>query len=308
VDVEREEQATLFGAPLPPTLTDVRHLNGYAYTTLRLVSDLNVTIGVSIDSTDGSLNDGEQVNPKFGIAWEPIEGTTLRAAAVRTLTRTLVANQTIEPTQVAGFNQFFDDPEGTDAWRFGLGIDQRLSNSGDPPLYVGAEISRRELELVGVNPLLVPSIVEGDGSETLVRAYAYWAPHPHWAFVTSYLYEGFDRDPAIAGPEGFAQLDTHRLSIGGTYFHPSGLEVGLRATLVDQAGDFVDPLGTVAPGDDEFFVVDAVLGYRLPKRYGFIGVVGRNIFDEKFRFQDTDPGNPRIVPEAQLLLRANVFF
>jgi hypothetical protein len=42
-------------------------------------------------------------------------GTTLRAAAFRVLKRTLITDQTLEPTQVAGFNQFFDDANLTEA-------------------------------------------------------------------------------------------------------------------------------------------------------------------------------------------------
>jgi hypothetical protein len=39
----------------------------------------------------------------------------------------MINNQTIEPTQVAGFNQFFVDAEGTDAWRYGIAMDQKFS-------------------------------------------------------------------------------------------------------------------------------------------------------------------------------------
>jgi hypothetical protein len=37
-------------------------------------------------------------------------------------------------------------------------------------------------------------------------------------------------------------------------------------------------------------------------------LIGRNILDEKFHFQDTDPASPRIVPESQFLARVNLFF
>ena len=56
--------------------------------------------------------------------------------------RPLISNQTIEPTQVAGFNQLFDGVEGEAAWRYGVGIDQKLSGT----LYAGAELSWRDLD------------------------------------------------------------------------------------------------------------------------------------------------------------------
>ena len=71
--------------------------------------------------------DKDQFNPKFGITWNPFPGTTLRAAVFRVLKRTLITDQTLEPTQVAGFNQFFDDSMLTDAWRYGGAIDQKFT-------------------------------------------------------------------------------------------------------------------------------------------------------------------------------------
>ena len=53
----------------------------------------------------------------------------MRAAAFRVLKRTLITDQTLEPTQVAGFNQFFDDLNGTEAWRYGGAIDQKFTDT-----------------------------------------------------------------------------------------------------------------------------------------------------------------------------------
>jgi hypothetical protein len=43
------------------------------------------------------------------------------------------------------------------------------------------------------------------------------------------------------------------------------------------------------PGDDRdaFVVVDAALGYRLPKCFGIMSLGVRNLVDEEFQFQDT---------------------
>ena len=68
-------------------------------------------------------------------------GTTVRAAAFRVLKRTLVTDQTLEPTQVAGFNQFYDDVNGATSWRYGLGLDQKFGRD----VFAGAEISKRGL-------------------------------------------------------------------------------------------------------------------------------------------------------------------
>ena len=57
-----------------------------------------------------------EINPKAGVTVRATDTTTLRAAAFRVLKRNFVASQTLEPTNVAGFNQFFNDINGTKSW------------------------------------------------------------------------------------------------------------------------------------------------------------------------------------------------
>lgn len=62
------------------------------------------------------------------------------------------------------------------------------------------------------------------------------------------------------------------------------------------------------PGEDQFCVVDASVGYRLPKHMGLISIGVANLFDEKFHFQDTDPANPQIFPSRVTLERLTLAF
>src|SRR5262249_37920917 len=94
--------------PLPPVIIpaqristneddDVTHTNAYLYSYIKPLEDLTLTLGASGDflSSDKKVADKDQFNPKFGITWEPIPGTTLRAAAFKVLKRTLITNQTL---------------------------------------------------------------------------------------------------------------------------------------------------------------------------------------------------------------------
>ncbi|MCK4789449.1 MAG: TonB-dependent receptor [Desulfobacteraceae bacterium] len=65
---------------------------------------------------------------------------------------------------------------------------------------------------------------------------------------------------------------------------------------------------TFEPGEDDFWVVDASISYRLPKRYGFITVGATNLFDEEFKHFDTDVDNPRIQPDRFFFVRATLAF
>jgi len=67
-------------------------------------------------------------------------------------------------------------------------------------------------------------------------------------------------------------------------------------------------MGGVVSGDDQFWVFDASIGYRLPKRWGLITIEAKNLFNEEFNFQDTDPANPRIYPERLILAKFTLAF
>jgi hypothetical protein len=278
--------------------TSIHHFNAYVYSLINYPKTVTLTLGASVDLFRGFI-DRNQFNPKFGLLWTPTVDTTVRAAVFRTLERTLVSSQTIEPTNVAGFNQFFTDGDATDAWRYGLGVDQRLLST----LYVGAEISSRELK-VPVGTSASEAVREHKFTEALGRAYAYWTPHRWWALSAAYQYERLRRPASFVGEEEFTRVDTHRFPLSVGFFHPSGVSARVTGTYVYQDGEFGDPRNAPSlVGDDQFWVVDASISYRLPKRWGLVTLEARNLFDERFRFQDTDPRNPTISPERLILFR-----
>jgi len=251
--------------------------------------------------------DEDQFSPKFGIAWNPIHSTTLRAVVFRTLRRRILSDQTLEPTQVAGFNQFFDDAEGADSWRYGIAAAQKFSVS----FYGGVEFSKREIEVAYESmppPPAGPAVQRTDWEEQLGRAYLYWTPLNWLALSAEYQYEDLERDPEFVGPELYAEIKTHRLPLGIGFFHSYGLSAQLKATYVDQEGKFGDPLSGFVLGDDQFWVVDAGISYRLPKRWGLITIEAKNLFDEEFNFQDTNPENPWTVPERVISVKYTLAF
>jgi tetratricopeptide (TPR) repeat protein len=286
--------------------TSTDHTNLYAYWQIHSPQDVTWTLGGSADFFEhSSLRvDRQQFNPKLGITWNPFPDTTVRAAAFRVLKRTLLFDQTLEPTQVAGFNQFFDDGNAADAWHYGVGLDQKLTAR----LYAGVELSRRDLSNVGRRG---PSVIEGDSEEDLIRGYLYWAPHPWLALGPEYQFEHF-QNPKNFMLQNLARVDTHRFGLGLSFFHPSGFMAWLRPAYLFQEGEFFDLNGRgrnpTRSGEDNFFVLDASIGYRLPNRWGIITLEARNLFDESFRFQDTDPANPTISPDRVVMLRFTLEF
>ena len=98
--------------------------------------------------------------------------------------------------------------------------------------------------------------------------------------------------------EPFPGLTPDPLTI--RYFHPAGFFARLGTTYVRQE---IAGLSEV-PGDgrDDFVVVDAALGYRLPKRLGIMSLGVRDLLDEEFRFQD-DSFRRRILVTGRTLSR-----
>jgi outer membrane receptor protein involved in Fe transport len=92
------------------------------------------------------------------------------------------------------------------------------------------------------------------------------------------------------------------------YFGQHGWTARTRVTAVDQRGYFASHTGVFFPGHDQFWVVDASLGFRLPKRRGLLSLNVDNLFDQRFQFQDMDPFNPTLMPERMAYFRFTLAF
>ena len=289
---------------------DAKHTNVYLYSYIHVIKDVTFTLGASGDffETDSqALQSTNQGNPKFGVTWNALPSTTLRAAAFRVFRRTLLTNQTLEPTQVAGFNQFYDDIESTDSWHYGVALDQKFSTT----LFGGFELSQRDLEvpIFFEDPATSTSgIQHRKWQEYLARPYLFWAPHEWLALTAEYGYEHFKHDTSDLN-FGFDKLRTQRVPLGIRFFHPCGLSFALKATYFNQGGDFARRGGPCCEsGNSEFWVVDSGIGYRLPKRYGLVTVGVTNLFDEHFKYQETDFNNPTIQPNRAVFARLTLSF
>ncbi len=278
--------------------------NGYIYTNLIFNPDLNATLGFSYDSFSNTGHTINRFNPKLGLQWNILNNVRLRFAWTENIKAPLVTKQTIEPTQVAGFNQIFDDTNGTKSRRIGIGLDAQYQNK----IFSGFEISSRDL----IAPIFFgeDSVITQKREEKLYRAYLYGLLHKNWTAKSEVRFEQFSRAEATRNRGEPHQIDTLSVPTGISYFNPQGIFANLTGTFVRQE---VDRRGTQNEGTENFFLVDASLGYRFPNRRGVLSVEARNIFDQSFLFRNmnfitAEPINSRFVPTRTIFARLTLNF
>ncbi len=304
-----QPQATVFGAPVSvPTIQDTNQ-SLWLYNNLLPIPELQLTIGGSFDQFRGIV-DRTEFDPKLGASWNLLPNTTLRAAWFTTLRRPLIGDlefrsgQTIEPTQIAGFNQLFDDDAGTKAQRWGIGIDQKVSHPffEADTLLLGAEWSQRRLSV----PLLpkIDEVVEQTWKEQLGLAYLSWLPSDRLALNAELDYETSLRPPLAASLDGFSRIRLLQVPIEARYFDPNGLIGLVRTTVVREQGRFFDfATNHLIPGEGTFATLDMGIGWRYPGRPFIVTFEVENLLDSHFQYQDIDPLNQRIFPRRTFLAR-----
>lgn len=301
-----------------PSVTDVSDTRGYAYANIGLANNLVWTVGASYgrykedNGTSALLK--TRFNPKLGIQWNASNGVRIRAAAFSVVKPALASNQTLEPTQVAGFNQLFDDISGTRSRRYAAAIDWKIQNT----LTVGGETSWRKLD----EPLF-----DGLGwisewrKEKYHKVFLNWTPTPRIAMRSQFIYDSYRSQRGIATEDTSTasvpeKVITKSLPVALTYFDPSGFFGGATITFVDQT---VERSPVVTPphvaGKDRFNVVDGVVGYKLGKRYGTVSLAVRNLLNRKFNYQDDsyrefrdEPSTGPYFPSRTVMARFNLSF
>lgn len=271
---------------------DVDQANGYGYATFSFPDQVDWTLGMSLDHIDDEEDfTRTELNPKLGIRVRLTDGLAIRGAFIRTLKRRLVADQTLEPTTVAGFPQFLDTFNGTEGERFGLGGDVQLA----PNLWAGIEATRDEWNLA--------TDTGNDVNEERIAGYLN-ATFGDFALSFSPSREWLRSDALFV----LDRLDTTELPLTASYFWAGGGFGSVKGTFVHQSGED-DPVSF----HDNFFVLDASVGFRFPNQRGVVSLEARNILDDHFDFAeqrlvDDLTSEPRYAPERTLIGRLTLRF
>ncbi|NOU23887.1 MAG: TonB-dependent receptor [Methyloglobulus sp.] len=260
-----------------PSFSDRDGHREYAYFNIKLPRNIIGTVGLSYNYSDKSDQGIHLKNypkamlfPKIGLLWNIDKKIKLRFAYFQGNQRPITSLQTIEPTQVAGFNQFFDDKIDRSFSFYGGAIDKIFSSE----CFAGFELSRREVfnDIGGVLKYIKDSS----------RAYVNWMPSDQFSISAQYNF--FKKHEPLPSQQPRI-LSAHIVPVEIRYFAPFGLFTKLTTTYVNQEMDVVfNSQGN--SNASSFFVLDASVGYRLPNRKGIISIEAKNLLDKKFRYED----------------------
>lgn len=311
-DIERDQKRRNGFVPPPPggdppptdQTSDIDQHNIYGYLDLHWPDPVTWTFGLSLDSVKSDSFDKTRLGPKIGVRYELSEALQLRAAYTDSTMRFLLTDQTLEPTQVAGFNQLFDDFSGTHAKRVGIGADLRLNERW----FATIEASRRWLD--------TPESTSGTDStdfetqrEMLVLGSLNWLATDSWTFGITPSFDRFEF--SSANDDEPREVTTLKSPLSARYFDPSGFFGIARVTPFWQSVE--RPSGTSNQGDGGDLLVDLAAGYRLPRQRGVLSIEVNNLFDSDFRYQDEnyrtrEDFTSGMLPERSVFARATFNF
>jgi hypothetical protein len=230
----------------------------------------------------------------------------LRAAAFRTLRRGPLAEQTLEPTEVAGFNQLYDDFIATETSVLGMGVDLMLSETSG----IGVYAMRRWLDTPAFFGAEENPFYQQNWREKVLGGYAYTALSPRLSLAFEPVYDLYERENTDLLPDDLPlELRTLRVPTTLRFSAPSGVFAYGRINWVHQQLDRQQNVDS-AEGTDSFFLLDAGLGYRLPDQRGEVSLDVLNLLDENFSYQDDnfrtrETHTPPFRPDRLLLFRVS---
>ncbi|HRP65448.1 MAG TPA: FecR domain-containing protein [Thauera sp.] len=309
-----EDRFNVVGFPSPApaperTREALEHHNAFAYLDLRPAPWATVHLGGAYAALSGSPAVAHQgFSAKFGASFQPAPGTTLRLATLQGLKGPKYQDQTLEPTQFAGFNQLFDDLDGTRWRRTAAGLDHRFASG----LMAGLEWSARTLSVPGLG--CSDTDCRARWRERLHRAYVALPLGQRAALSAAWRYERVHLEGDAAALVSLPH-DTRSdaLPLALWLRLDQRWSTAFEALRVRQHSAVTDSLqGGSVQRSERFWLANARLSYAGPGRRSALSVSVHNLFDRRFALQDTDlNGNPRVplyFPRRTALLQLQLRF
>ena len=256
----------------------------------------------------GNETTADQVSPKAGLIWTPLDDTTFRFAYTRSLGgASLDQSYQLEPSQVAGFVQSFrsiipesiaGDNAGAKFTTYDLSLEQKFRTG--TYLAISGEILNSTVNQVdgvfGYYPLSLPYPVPSGQRENLdyqEKSLLFtanqllgreWSISARYRLTQAVLNDNFPDVPVTPPPVKNPIIPSQQtrgvlqqLSLSAIYNHPCGFFARGEAFWEAQSNKGYKP---AEPGDD-FWQFNAFVGYRFPRRkaeitLGLLNLTGQN--------------------------------
>lgn len=300
------EPCPAFVAPCNGTSASaLRQVNAYLYAHGRLTPALQATAGAALDRYENEAYHIRQWSPKLGLRWSAAPAVDLRLATFGSFKRSLSTQPSLEPTQVMGFNQQYDDVDGAISRFRVAAVDWRPDEHTSVGLEGGQQRARIGVgQLVGTGPLVDVQVQRTDwlrldlsarGARSLVTTAAVIAERFRW--------------DATLPTDAPTKLMTLRVPLTVRAFLPQGYFGELTVTGVTQHVQRL-PSSALPVGRDHFALVDGSIGWRLPARSGTVSLDVKNLFGTRFSYQDNTFRNSEgrmspYLPVRRMLLKAS---
>lgn len=268
--------------------------------------DTELTFGVTNEDIESEkqIHYLNEINPKFGLIYNINDEFRIRLAAFKTIKRALISNQTLEPTQLAGFSQFYDDTNTSKANVKGIALDYLNTDI----VSSGLEITKRDIQEPQSSGSPAVLIFQ-DINEELYSIYLNWLISNNYQLNFQYLKKKFNypiqevRDSKL-----------EEFPIFLKYKHQNGFYSEFKYTNIKQKIKFVSS-GTSTIVNTDFNVADLSIGYKLPKNSGDLSLSINNLQDRKFKYQDEYEYNAddfnvntKYIPERTIFLNVALYF
>ena len=310
---KRVDELTIDGFSLSNEKTNVDFNNVYFYTTFQVNNNLSSQLGISWDDTDTELISDDEVNPKLGFLYDVDENNSIRFAYFETLKRSILADQTIEPTSILGFNQFFDEGEGTKAEQKTVAWDGKylsFKTYSNWNFYYGASYIDRDLDVPVFDPdfftgELIQSTIASENNSTKLYFYSTFdiSPEHGLSFGLEYTKNKIKNSDEAALGDLIINADTKQLSINLGYFNSNGLSLNVEPTYYKQSGLFDSLTAGPEEGSDDFWLFDLTARWKFPSYSGQLVFSVDNIFDKEFSFVNSNPLNSEVSPERAYYIK-----
>ncbi len=296
--------------------THFNRLSAYGYYQLKLGDSLKATAGATYDYEHFPLNiggpplsnqeeDRGRLSPKFGLDWTLPEGTRVRADFTRSMGGLINdSSTTIEPSEIAGFNQSFRSlipqsagfgtPPAMLFETYGLGVDHKFS-TGTYIDFEGQVLTSRGNQLIGAWTG-TPALAINDLNQT-----QYFQEKDVFASISQLI----GKDVSVGARYTLTAVDVtandfspvtgttytqnhenstlNEFSLFGNYYLPCGFFSQFQANwwIQHNAYNNFAAGGVSEPGND-FWQCNLFAGYRFPRRHIEMAVGLVNMFNQGY--------------------------